>query len=90
MNTIRAEEIRVGDVIRPPEREMRLWMRRQIAAGHTAATELDLTVTEVREAAPDKNGPWLLVIAHAPGRHVGQWKIKVRPATPWPVVRRVV
>ena len=81
-----AELIRPGDVILPPERELRLWMRRENTSKGLPETALHLTVTAVEEGAPDKNGRWLWIKAqYSPewnGRPFGT--IKARPHTLWP------
>jgi hypothetical protein len=89
MRTKPAESITVGDVILPPERELRLWMRRDIAARNLTDAALHLTVTEVYEGAPDKRGRWIVIKA----THAAEWNarisgmtIKARPHTPWPVI----
>jgi hypothetical protein len=85
-----AELIQVGDVILPPEREMRLWMRREIASRNLTESALHLTVTDVYEGAPDKRGRWIVIKAN----YSAEWNsglvrgmtIKARPETPWPVI----
>ena len=85
-----AELLKTGDVILPPEREMRLWMRRTVAEMGLTESALNLTVTETYEGAPDKRGRWIVIKA----KHTPEWgngpsstmTIKARPETPWPVV----
>jgi hypothetical protein len=79
--------LKPGDVILPPERELRLWMRRENAAMGLPESALNLRVKTVEEAAPDKRGRWVLVTAE----HLApEWsrsypfKFKARPGTPWP------
>jgi hypothetical protein len=86
-----AEFIKVGDIILPPEREMRLWMRREIASRNLTESALHLTVTEVYEGSPDKRGRWVVFKAkYSPewnsGPFVQSMTIKARPNTPWPVI----
>src|SRR5262245_32694185 len=89
-----AEQIKVGDVILPPEREMRLWMRRTVAERGLSETALHLTVTDVHEGEPDKRGRWIVIKAD----YSAEWNsglvrgmtIKARPETPWPVISHVL
>jgi hypothetical protein len=91
--TIRASEIRPGDIILPPAREISLWMRRTLQQEGLPESALELTVESVREGAPDKRGPWLIVrTQQSPqwlrGRAPYPFTFKVRPTSPWPLVRR--
>jgi hypothetical protein len=86
-----ADELKVGDVIMPPPRELQLWMRRDIAKRGLPESALHLTITNIVWGTPDKRGRWLLVTAdHAIEWHAGRKpypiKFKVRPETPWEVV----
>lgn len=82
-----AELIKVGDIILPPEREMRLWMRRELSTRNLTETALHLSVTEVYEGSPDKRGRWVVIKAkYSPEFHSGSMTIKARPNTPWPVI----
>ena len=86
-----AQDLQIGDVIMPPPREVRLWMRRTLQERNLPESALYLTITEIREAAPDKRGPWLLVVAdQAPawfeGREPYPFKFKVRPETAWQII----
>lgn len=85
-----AEFIKVGDIILPPEREMRLWMRREVSTRNLTETALHLTVTEVYEGSPDKRGRWVIIKAkYSPEWNSGlvqSMTIKARPNTPWPVI----
>lgn len=88
---IRADMLKVGDVIMPPAREVRLWMRRALAERNLPESALYLTVTAIAEGTPDKRGRWLWVVAD----HAAAWfpdgckpypfKFKARPETPWQV-----
>lgn len=89
----RAAELKIGDVIMPPDREVRLWMRRACQERNLSESALHLTITEIREAAPDTRGRWLLVTAdQAPewfqGRKPSPFKFKARPETPWATIAR--
>ena len=93
--TIRAEDIRAGDVILPPARELSLWMRRHLREKGLPESALELTVVSVREGAPDKSGRWLIVATRQnEAWYAGQprpaypFTFKVRPASPWPILRR--
>lgn len=91
MKKVLASELKVGDVILPPARELRLWMRRRCAEMGLPETALHLTIKDVREVQPDKKGPWLLVTCD----HTPEWrgdaksldfKFNVRPASTWPKI----
>jgi len=83
-----AAKLKIGDVIMPPAREVQLWMRRAYQERGLLESALHLTITNIREAAPDARGRWLLITAdHAAEWDNGQkslpFKFKVRPETPW-------
>jgi hypothetical protein len=82
-----AELLAVGDVIMPPSREVRLWMRRRCVERGLSESALHLTVASVRESAPDGRGRWLVVTAsHTPEWNEGRelpFRFKVRPGTRW-------
>ncbi len=97
MTTVNASEIRPGDTILPPKREVALWMRRHLSENGLPESALHLTVVSVEEAAPDKAGPWLVITT----MHNDEWnagkpdayalrpfRFKARPATPWTMIRR--
>jgi len=86
--TIKVSEIQVGDVIMPPERELRLWMRKHAAAHGWSENALALTVTEVGDGLPDKGGPWVLIrTVHDPEWvPSGAFKFKARPWSDWKLV----
>ena len=92
-NLIPAEAIQVGDVILPPVRELSLWMRRCARERGLSDDALHLTVTEVREGAPDKRGRWLVVKTWQTDEWCqgqvsrGPFTFKARPGTPWPLIR---
>lgn len=84
--------VKVGDVIMPPKREVSLWMRRTLREHGLSEAALHLTVTAVREGAPDKGGRWLVITA----QHNAEWEkrypaenrgrpfgFKARPDTAW-------
>lgn len=84
-----AAMLHVGDVILPPARELRLWMRRHLQEHNLSESALHLTVTEIREGAPDARGRWLIVTT----QQAEEWNanrypftFKARPGTPWPIV----
>ncbi len=88
----RASELKIGDVIMPPDREVRLWMRRSCQEKGLPESALYLTITEISEGAPDAKGRWLLVTADQArewfeGREPYPFKFKARPETPWAAVR---
>ena len=89
--TDKAETIRVGDVIMPPDAELRGWMRRHVAQYNLPETALHLHVTEVYEGAPDKRGRWIGINTHYDESWGGKsqsFNFKARPATPWAIVER--
>jgi hypothetical protein len=87
---IQVQELRPGDVIMPPARELQVWMRRTLADRHLPESALYLTVTAVEEAfragwlkvTADQSAEWLQGIKPYP------FKFLARPETPWIVVRR--
>jgi hypothetical protein len=90
----RACEIVVGDAIMPPPREVRLWMARTCKERGLPLSALQLTVTAIEEANPDKGGQWLRVTClHTPEwsgeRRAGDFVFRVRPETPWVMAERV-
>lgn len=87
----RAAELKVGDIIMPPAREIQLWMRRTCQERNLPESALHLTVRDVRHAAPDARGEWLLVTADQTPEWTGDstpypFKFKVRPETPWVII----
>lgn len=87
-----AAELRPGDVVLPPAREVTLWMRRVLRERGLPDSALELTVVSVRAGRSDKRGPWLVVTtrqteAWLAGRPGYPFVFKARPATPWPLVR---
>lgn len=85
------ETLKPGDVILPPERELRLWMRRTCEERGLDESALYLTVEEAAEGIPDKRGPWVVLItrhseAWTDGRHSSPFRFRARPGTLWPVV----
>jgi hypothetical protein len=84
------ETIKPGEVILPPERELRLWMRRHLAEKGLPETALYLTVSEIYEGNPDKRGRWLIVksrqAAEWGNTHSRSFTFKARPHTSWPVI----
>lgn len=92
---IKASEIKVGDVVMPPDRELSLWMRRHIAEKGLSANALHLTVAAIDRSA-DKRGEWI----HIKGEYNAEWKsTNADPSRPsymsfktlagkaWPVVK---
>lgn len=93
MGKVLAKNLRVGDKIMPPPRELQLWMRRHAAEKRLPEAALHLTVTQVGYGPADKRGPWLVVRSlHTPEWTADYMKpdpalhpftFKVRPDTPW-------
>jgi hypothetical protein len=85
---VRADALAVGDIVMPPERELRLWMRRDAAERGLTDKDLGIMLTEVREGAPDTRGRWILFSGYLPdhwyksGRPY-KWTFKARPETAW-------
>lgn len=96
MATTTIEQVRPGDVILPPAREVSLWMRRHLVEHGMSEAALHLTVTAVREGAPDKRGRWIVVTAEqsaewnarkGAGRPL-PFRFKARPNTPWSIIAK--
>ncbi len=86
-----AETIKIGDVIMPPERELRLWMRRHVAQKGLTESALHLRVKEVMEGKPDKNGRWLFIKTEHTDTlafNLFPFSFKARPKTPWQIVEK--
>lgn len=94
MNTSRRqpiEQVKPGQVILPPARELSLWMWRHCQEQGLPESAVHLTVREIEEGMPDKKGRWLIVRCNQspewtkgqPGR---SFNFKARPSTPWPIV----
>jgi len=82
MTKVPVSSIQAGDVIMPPERELRLWMRRDRAEKGLPESSLYITVTEV---VPDRAG-WVRM--RGTGECVGRWSILAKLTTQWQVVQR--
>jgi len=95
---MKVSDIKVGDLIYPPQREISLWMQRALRDKDLDETALLLTVVEVRPSTKiDKNGPWTFV----KGQYTKEWckdyvepdkpqymNFLARPHTPWKGVSR--
>jgi hypothetical protein len=84
----RADDLKIGDTIMPPAREIQLWMRRSLQERGLKESALHLTITEIREGIADKRGRWLFVSCDQTaewnaGRKALPFRFKVRPETPW-------
>jgi hypothetical protein len=89
MKTKAAEQIQVGDVIMPPERELRLWMRKHVADKGLPETALHIKVVQVREGKPDKRGRWIVIRAEHTNIlafNLFPFSFKARPETPWTII----
>ena len=89
MTKVRADTLKIGDIIMPPDREVRLWMRRDIQQRNLPESALHLRITSIREAIPDKRGRWLMIETDQSaewnaGLNPRPFKFKARPETPWP------
>lgn len=88
MTKLCVQDLKVGDQIMPPAREVRLWMRRDLAARGLPESALYLRITDIREGQPDKGGRWFRITAdHAVEWHGGcppyPSKFSARPETLW-------
>ena len=87
MKTMKAvhAEVKPGDLILPPARELSLWMRRKLAKEGLPEESLLLTVSEVlTDYKQDKGGSWTFVRAKYSkefGKEAG-FNFFVRPNTP--------
>ncbi len=91
MKKIPASQLKVGDIILPPARELQLWMRKSCAQKGLDESALHLTIAEIEDGLPDKNGAWLIVRCNQTPEWLGEAKpyfftFKARPETMWPVV----
>lgn len=91
MTRMQASQLTVGNVVLPPEREIRLWMKRALAERNLPESALHLTITSIDEGAPDKKGRWLRFTCQQAPEWFQQTKpypfvFKARPETPWAVV----
>lgn len=86
--------LKPGDVIMPPERELRLWMRRHAAENGMSENALTLTVMEAEFSHRDKGGDWHVIRT----QRDPEWDAKVmrkglpfsfhaRPWSNWRLVR---
>lgn len=87
MNKQPIEQVKVGNVILPPERELRLWMRRHAKSQGWPETALHLTVRDIYEGSPDKTGRWIIVKCEYPSEWLHRtFNFKARPSTLWSVI----
>lgn len=79
--------IKVGDVVLPPERELRLWMRRTIIEKNLPECALHLTVKEI-STHTDKKGLWFKFKAQYPEiwGHTGNFTFRALSSKQWPVI----
>jgi hypothetical protein len=91
---VRADSLKVGDIVMPPERELRLWMGKRAAEKGMKPQDLGIMLTSVREGASDKTGRWILLTGYLQDRWYADYAggkqhpmtFKARPDTMWPVV----
>jgi hypothetical protein len=92
LTKIKVADIKEGDVIMPPGRELRLWMRRHARDNGMSDHALTLTVMEIEHGAGDKRGPWVRFRC----MHDPEWKnghpfsFVARPWSDWKKVERGV
>ena len=83
---VAVSELRAGDVIHAPVRELRLWMREHAERWGLPAEWLTLKVLAVE---PSHRSGWLVIVAHQQEKSMGrEWRVLARPGTLWPVVSR--
>ncbi len=82
---IMPSDVKAGDLVMPPAREVRLWMRRDCQDKGLEESALLLTVAEVIEGGKiDKGGPWTYIKARYSAEFGGGREINffVRPTSP--------
>ena len=79
-------DLRIGDIILPPERELRLWMRRHVHDHQLSEDALRLTITEIREGTCDARGAWVIITTQQDPAWGARFpfSFKTRPCTAWP------
>jgi hypothetical protein len=88
MTKILVQDLKIGDTIMPPARELSLWMRKRLQEKNLPESALHLTITEIIEGASDKRGRWLIIRTNqTPEWNAGgkdlPFSFKARPETPW-------
>lgn len=91
MKKVIIENVKVGDLVMPPARELNLWMRRTAIARGLPESALHLTVTGIKQGKPDKGGRWLIVETEystdwRAGLACRPFCFKARPGKLWAVV----
>jgi hypothetical protein len=87
----KVENLKVGNMIMPPAREVQIWMRRAAQERNLPESALLLTITSIEEGTPDKRGRWLIICAdntpewNADRARPTPFRFRARPETPWPV-----
>lgn len=92
METIKVSQIKVGDVIMPPAREVSLWMKRHIHDNGLSESALLQTVKEIYSSA-DKGGPWICFKSTYSAEWTGNrptygMSFRARPDTAWQRLNR--
>lgn len=94
MNTT-VQDLKIGDKIMPPKREIQLWMAQTMQEKGLSEKDLALTISDIREGKPDKNGRWIIIKAryspawtrdYADPTAEHYFPFKARPYTPWTLV----
>jgi hypothetical protein len=88
---VRAEDLKVGDIVMPPARELRLWMKRHGAEKGMRPDELGIMLVDIHEGQPDKLGRWIWFVGYLrdqfyTGGKQHEFRFKARPDTPWTLV----
>lgn len=87
---MRVDQIKIGDKILPPARELRLWMRRWAQEHNIPEAEIYMTVLTIEEASPTKKGRWLKITGKMSntwdeGKNPHPFKFLAQPHTSWPL-----
>lgn len=79
-------DLKPGDVIHAPAREMRLWMKRTAAQQGRGPEWLTLTVVSVAPSE-SRGAEWACIKATQPGNPI-PWTLLAKASTKWPLVSR--
>lgn len=87
MTTKNVNEIKIGDVVMPPKRELNLWMRKRVKENNLPESALHLTVKSISERT-DKRGKWLIFKTQYPEvwGHTSTFTFKTLESSQWPII----